>query len=90
MSDSAWEFLKVSAGCLLCYTHVFDRSIRLRLKPYYMLYHQLDVSLSAGFIEFIVEPSMSVCGELLEKVAAYLHGAEAGGAANGLDRKTGQ
>ncbi|XP_037085681.1 calcium/calmodulin-dependent 3',5'-cyclic nucleotide phosphodiesterase 1-like [Pollicipes pollicipes] len=39
-----------------------------------------------GFIEFIVEPSMSVCGELLEKVAAYLHGAE-GGAANGLDHK---
>ena len=44
----------------------------------------------AGFIEFIVEPSMSVCGELLEKVAAYLHGAETGGAANGLDHKPGR
>ncbi|XP_043244133.1 calcium/calmodulin-dependent 3',5'-cyclic nucleotide phosphodiesterase 1A-like isoform X3 [Amphibalanus amphitrite] len=42
-----------------------------------------------GFIEFIVEPSMSVCGELLEKVAAYLHGAETGGAANGIDYKPG-
>lgn len=33
---------------------------------------------------------MSVCGDLLERVATYLHSAESGDPANGLDRPAGE